>query len=104
MLEAETQAEKDVIPLWGQRGSFIVCVNGMRLRIELESMFGIGVSFWFWPGFSANNKPFISETGYQSFLGVSADAAAGLTPAAFVSAVIERRMQETASIRRKRKH
>ncbi|GAB4363606.1 MAG: hypothetical protein Kow0060_20440 [Methylohalobius crimeensis] len=40
-------------------------------------MFGIGSTAFYWLGFSAHavefDKPFLSSTGYRSFLGVHAD-------------------------------
>jgi hypothetical protein len=55
-------------------------------------MFGIGAQWFFWPGFTAHavewDKPFLSETGYRSFLGLNAAPVPGLTPDAFVRRVI----------------
>jgi len=49
----------------------------MRARIELDGIFGITGSICFWPGFSARavdyDRPFLSQTGYRSFLGIYAD-------------------------------
>jgi hypothetical protein len=54
---------------------------------EMEGIFGIGASVTTWPGFSAHavdwNAPFLSETGYRSFLGLSGTLMAGMTPDAF---------------------
>lgn len=98
VLEAMTKAQVDTIPLWGQTGSFVIDVDGMRLRIELDGLFGIGSSVGFWPGFSAHivdsDKPFFSETGYRSFLGLHADAAPGLTPDVFTGKVIAAYIQD----------
>lgn len=92
VLERKTAAD-GAIPLWGQRGSFIVEVCAVRVRIELEGVFGVGASFTYWPGFSAHavdrDAPFLSETGYRSFLGIHADPLAGLTPDAFCTRAIE---------------
>jgi hypothetical protein len=93
VLERETAAPVGAVPIWGQKGDFIIDVNGMKVRIEIEGVFGIGSGFAFWPGFSAHaverDKPFLSETGYRSFLGVHAEPAADMTPDSFVRAVIE---------------
>ena len=51
VLQRETAAAPGAVPLWGQTGDFIITVDGMRVRIELDGMFGIG--FGFWPGFSS---------------------------------------------------
>lgn len=92
VLARETAAAEDAVTLWGQEGAVVVAVNGMRIRIELDGMFGIGSGFCFWPGFSAHSvdhdRPFISETGYRSFLGIHADPVPGLLPDAFAEKVI----------------
>jgi hypothetical protein len=92
VLTRETAAVVDAVPLWGQEGDFTVEVNGMRVRIELDSMFGIGCGYCYWPGFAAHavdwHRPFISETGYRSFLGIHADPAPGLTPDDFAEKII----------------
>lgn len=92
VLERETAAEYGMIPLWGQSGEFIITIGAMRVRIDLDGMFGIGARFNFWPGFSAHavefDKPFLSETGYRSFLGIFAAPQSGLTPDIFVHKVI----------------
>ncbi|WP_188773329.1 hypothetical protein [Novosphingobium endophyticum] len=62
------------------------------MRIELEGVFGIGASFGYWPGFSAHvvdsDKPFLSATGYRSFLGIHADPTPQLSPDDFAVKVI----------------
>jgi hypothetical protein len=92
VLRRETAAEPGTVPLWGQDGEFVIAVNGMQVRIDLDGMFGIGCGFCFWPGFAAHaiddQRPFISETGYRSFLGTHAEPAPGLAPDAFAEKVI----------------
>ena len=93
VLERGTAADPGTVPLWGQTGDFIITVGAMRVRIELEGMFGIGCGISFWPGFSAHavdyDRPFLSPTGYRSFLGIHADPQPGLTPDAFTREVID---------------
>ena len=64
----------------------------MRVRIELDGLFGVGARFITWPGFSAHaveyEKPFLSETAYRSFLGIHADLMPGMTPDAFAGEAI----------------
>lgn len=76
VLERETAAPIDTPPLWGQSGDFCVTVGEIRARIRMHGMFGIGMSWSFWPGFCAHAvdyaRPFLSETGYRSFLGIHA--------------------------------
>ena len=78
------------MPLWGQAGEFTVTVDAMRVRIEIKGMFGIGSTFCLFPGFYARavdmDRPFLSETGFRSFLGVSGDLVPGLTPGGLSSA------------------
>ncbi len=92
VLERLTRAEDGQIPLWGQAGSFEIKHKKMRVRIEIEGVFGIGATFVSWLGFSAHavdkTKPFLSETGYRSFLGFGGPLRAGHTPDTFVQAVI----------------
>ena len=68
MLARLTAAEPDTVPLWGQVGSFEVRHGKMRVRIEMEGLYGIAATFRWWLGFSAHaiyrNKPFLSDTGY----------------------------------------
>ncbi|MEM6410154.1 MAG: hypothetical protein AAF683_01305 [Pseudomonadota bacterium] len=93
VLARETAAPEGAVSLWGQTGSFIVEAAGMRVRIAMEGMFGIGSGWGFWPGFSAHavdrDAPFLSETGYRSFLGVHGNPAPGHTPESFAVMVID---------------
>lgn len=91
-LERETAAAPGKAPLWGQVGSFLIEHDGMQVRIEIDGVFGIGARCGYWPGFSthavAYDRPFLSETGYRSFLGIHAEAEAGVTPDEFVRRVV----------------
>lgn len=92
-LAALTAAPDGVVPLWGQTGSFNIVAAGIRVHIEMDGVFGIGARYMAWPGFSAHvidlDKPFISETGYRSFLGLSAPILPSLTPDAFATECLE---------------
>ena len=83
-LERLSAAAEGSVPLWGQTGVFCVTACDMRVRVAMEGMFGIGMSAMHWPGFSAHavdrSRPFLSETGYRSFLGIHAEIVPGLTP------------------------
>jgi hypothetical protein len=91
VLDRRTRARKGKVPLWGQSGTFEITVSGTRIRIALDGMFGIA-HCTVWGGFAAHaidwDKPFISETGYRSFLGVGGDLAPEITPDAFAEAII----------------
>jgi hypothetical protein len=92
VLERETAAAPGTVPLWGQAGDFTLTVDVMRVRIELKGIFGIGSTSCLFPGFYARavdmDRPFLSETGFRSFLGLYGDLAPGLTPENYVRAVI----------------
>lgn len=92
VLNAFTRAADGAVPLWGQSGSFIITIGSMRVRIEMDGIFGIGASNMSWLGFAAHavdfDKPFVSETGYRSFLGVGGALAAGYTPDTFAASII----------------
>ena len=64
----------------------------MRVRIDLDGMFGIGAGACYWPGFAAHavdfERPFLSETDYRSFLGIYADPTPGLLPDEFAAKVV----------------
>lgn len=92
VLARETAAPQGSVPLWGQDGSFVVGVDRMRVQIEMDGMFGIGSTAMFWPGFAARavdlDAPFLSETGYRSFLGLAAAPSSGMTPDSFAREAI----------------
>lgn len=60
-------------PLWGQKGRFTIDVDGMRVRIETDGIFGLFTREEIARDFAAHavdfDRPFISKTGYRSFLG-----------------------------------
>jgi hypothetical protein len=74
-----------------QTGEFIVTVRGAQVRVEMEGMYGIGAMPI--PGFSAHvvepNNPFISETGYRSFIGYQPEIPPGTTPDKYACFLIE---------------
>jgi hypothetical protein len=84
ILDSKTAAPEGTVPIWGQEGNFIIDVNSMKVRIEQDGLFGIGTFMSSAPGFSAHavdyNKPFLSETGYRSFIGSRPEIVPGMTP------------------------
>jgi len=92
VLMNSTAAARGTVPMWGQQGEFDIKVGDMPVHIKMDGMLGICQSMSLWPGFSANvvepEKPFFSETGYRSFIGVHANASPGITPDEFARAVI----------------
>ncbi len=93
VLERATAAASGEVPIWGQQGDFEIEARGLRVRIEINGVFSIGSSSCFWPGFAAHavefHRPFISETGYRSFLGIYAESTPGIAPNFYARAVIE---------------
>jgi len=88
VLKRDTAAAPGDVPLWGQAGYFVIDVAGLKVRVETKGLFGIGGA----SGFSANavdlNQPFLSETGFRSFLGVAFDHQSGLAFDTFVCEVL----------------
>jgi len=92
-LASLTSAPMGAVPLWGQEGSFILQLPKVRVRIEMDGIFGIGGRFCPWMNFSAHavdwDRPFISETGYRSFMRLHAAVVPGVTPDGFARLVLE---------------
>lgn len=99
VLEDRSAAVAGTVPRWGQRGSFIIDVCAIRVRIDMDGIFGIGSRFMTWMNFSARavdwDRPFLSETGYRSFMGLHAELVPGLTPDAFAAKVIASHVART---------
>lgn len=93
VLERETAAPKGTIPLWGQLGDFEINVRGIPVRIEQDGIYGIGAGTGALLGFETHavdyNRPFISNTGYRSFIGVHGNMPRGVTPDAVAAEVIK---------------
>lgn len=87
-----TRAEEGTSLLWGQVGEFEVRHKRMRVRIEMDGIYGIGASHMSWIGFAAYavepEKPFLSETGYRSFLGAGGALRPGFTPERFAAEIV----------------
>jgi len=92
VLATRTAAVEGAIPKWGQCGNFIIEVCTMRVRIEMDGLFGIGARYMPWMNFYARavdrDRPFLSETGFRSFMGLHAALVPGLTPEAFAREAI----------------
>ena len=88
-----TAAPAGTVPVWGQKGEFNINVGDTPVHIRMDGMLGIGRHCAIWPGFDATvvdpEKPFFSETGYRSFIGVHAKLVPGLTTDAFAREVIQ---------------
>lgn len=89
----KTTAAKDgAVPMWGQDGCFSTEAKEMQVAVEMHGMFSIGATSMPFLGFSARavdpSKPFLSETGYRSFLGVTVPPEDGMTTERFVQRVV----------------
>lgn len=93
LLEEATRAPDGEVPLWGQQGCFDVDVAGRggtrcRVRIAFDGLFGM--SFL---AFSAGavhwDLPFISQTGYRSFLGPPRALAIGISVQDYVRRTLD---------------
>lgn len=93
LLARKAAAKDGCVPLWGQDGVFAVQAAGMALDVKMNGIFGIGATAMPYLGFSVRavdcNKPFLSETGYRCFLGVSVEPETGTTTADFVRRIVE---------------
>ncbi|KVD99657.1 hypothetical protein WI91_02360 [Burkholderia vietnamiensis] len=65
LVEQHCSAAPGTVPMWGQRGEFLITVSGVRAVVEVRDGFGryrVGFAFRVVDA----DKPFISETGYKS--------------------------------------
>jgi hypothetical protein len=87
-----TAAAPGTVPIWGQQGEFDVKVGDTPVHIRMDGMLGIGRLCSIWPGFDATvvepDNPFISETGFRSFIGDQVKLVPVLTPDMFAREVI----------------
>jgi hypothetical protein len=49
VLERETAAAPDKLPLWGPLGSYAIDVGDLKVHIELDGIFGISSCAFYWP-------------------------------------------------------
>lgn len=77
-------------PLWGQKGEFLISVQGMRARVEIKEGFGPQhVSIHFHA--VDVHRPFISETG---FLSAFDNVRLGKSPREAVEAIFQEKMSK----------
>lgn len=92
-LDTQAGAIDGAIPFWGQRGAFVLELARIKALAQMEGMFGIGATAMPYLGFSVRavdrSKPFLSSTGYRSFLGCSVSPEPGMTTEGFMRRVIE---------------
>ncbi len=86
-------APNGAVPLWGQDGMFTTCAAGMEMQVTMGGMFGIGATAMPYLGFCVRSvdksQPFLSDTGFRSFLGASLPPQKGRTPEGFARDVVQ---------------
>jgi hypothetical protein len=92
VLDRATRAPKGDVPIWGQSGSFLIDLDGMHVRIAMDGIFGLASNVYHWLGFGAYavdyDKPFLSETGFRSFIAINAELQPGYMPDRFAREII----------------
>lgn len=66
VIERHCAAVPGDVPLWGQRGQFLVADDDMRALVEYEAGYGSPLNAHFQFRAVDLDRPFISETGYRS--------------------------------------
>lgn len=98
VLRRETESPPGDVPLWGQKGTFILEFDAFRVRIKTPGIFG-GLHFdRFWLGFDAHavdhTQPFMSPTGFQSFLSVGAEVWPNITVDLFCRGIVDAHVRD----------
>lgn len=65
VIERHCRAEPGFVPMWGQRGEFLITVEGIRALVEFDAGFGLLHCHFAFHAVDLD-APFISETGYRS--------------------------------------
>lgn len=65
IIERHCRAVPGAVPTWGQRGEFVIQVEGIRALVEFGDGFGMGRTHFAFRAVDLD-RPFISETGYRS--------------------------------------
>jgi len=65
VIENYCQADTGTVPKWGQKGAFVVVVDGMRVLVEFGSLGSQGTAHFSFYAVDLDAS-FISETGYRS--------------------------------------
>lgn len=92
VLAREAAAPDGQIPLWGQDGRFTLHVSGIPISVHMSGMFGVCATSMRYAGFGVQavdfSRPFLSQTGFRSFMGASVSDEPGLTPERFTEGVV----------------
>lgn len=98
VLRRETESPPGDVPLWGQKGSFTLEFEAFRAKIEMPGIFGGLFRERFWLGFDAHaidrDRPFLSESGFRSFLSVGAEVWPNITVDLFCRGIIDAHVRD----------
>lgn len=89
ILRRRTAARAGTVPLWGQVGTFTLEACGMPVRIEMRGLYGVCGYASFNAHVVDPGRPFLSETGFRSFLGYGPCGTPGLRVDAYAQRCIE---------------
>jgi hypothetical protein len=93
VLERACAAVPGEVPLWGQTGSFVIEAAGCRVLIEQRGMLGLLCGHSHELGFDAHavdlDRPFVSPTGYRSWISGTHSLIADATPDVIAKLCIE---------------
>lgn len=65
VVQRHCAATPGTVPLWGQKGEFLITVEGIRAVVEYDDGFGTMCAHFSFHSVD-HDMPFISETGYRS--------------------------------------
>ena len=94
------RAPDGIVPKWGQEGTFTITVGSVPVRIEVESLGGLGMyGENLIPHFSIHivekTRLFLSHTGYRSFFVSVTDTEPGITLADAIGRILRIYVQTT---------
>lgn len=90
VVEDHCRAQAGIVPMWGQSGSFVVTVDGVRCWVDFARGFGSAIDCHYDFHAVDLDRPFFSETGYRSHFdqvrtGQTVDQAACAIVSAFMA-------------------
>ena len=94
LLEDAAAAPDGEVPMWGQRGNFVLRVGLTLIRFEVDGIYGVCDPFHFSIHAVNWDKPFPSGTGYRSFFTSMQHVPVGATVADWVADSVQRYIRE----------
>ena len=101
LLDKAAAAPDGEIPMWGQRGNFVLQVGLTLIRFEVDGIFGCMDPFHFSINAVNWDKPFPSETGYRSFFAGVAHVPVGCTVADWVTHAVKEYIADDKALSKK---